>query len=365
MSISNTNRPHYPALDGLRGIAILLVVLYHNFGFIPFFNYGWLGVDLFFVLSGFLITEILLNTRDTKNYFKTFYTRRMLRIFPLYYLSLVLVIIVFPAIKNFPFNLDFYTKNQVWFWLYLENWLLIFKAWGSSTYILNHFWSLSVEEQFYFVWPLIILLVKRPKYLLWLCFSVLLIVILSRCYIWYNKSSYTSYTYIFLFTRIDGILIGSMLALTKLINYNFLKKYSYLIIFSLATLNFLFYFINRYKQFTFPYWAIVGYTTFSVIFALIAYEAIDRRDKILTFILSIPLLRFLGKISYGFYVFHWPIYFMLYKYTDSWAQSNFRLDGFSLHFFVSLVLTFIAFIISVISYYTYERIWLRLKERYT
>ena len=78
------NRHYYPALDGLRGVAILLVVLYHNFGFIKQSYFGWLGVDLFFVLSGFLITDILLRTRSQPGFLKDFYMRRVLRIFPLY-----------------------------------------------------------------------------------------------------------------------------------------------------------------------------------------------------------------------------------------------------------------------------------------
>src|SRR5262245_16358318 len=170
MNNQPASRSHYPGLDGLRGIAILLVILYHNFGFIPFLNYGWLGVDLFFVLSGFLITEILLKTRTTTNYFKNFYTRRVLRIFPLYYLCLILVIVIFPLIKNFPYDLSFYRENQVWFWFYLQNWMLIFKQWNDSAILLNHFWSLAVEEQFYIVWPLLVLLIRKPKQLLILTF---------------------------------------------------------------------------------------------------------------------------------------------------------------------------------------------------
>src|SRR3954463_6186807 len=103
------NRSHFPALDGLRGVASLLVVIYHNFGFInKYFFFGWLGLDIFFVLSGFLITDILLNTLDTKYYLRNFYVRRILRVFPLYYASLVIFLIIFPAIPRLPIHISYF-----------------------------------------------------------------------------------------------------------------------------------------------------------------------------------------------------------------------------------------------------------------
>src|SRR5690606_28459276 len=120
------NRLYYPALDGLRGLAILLVVVYHNFGFINYFFFGWLGVDLFFVLSGFLITDILLRTLGQPNYLRNFYTRRVLRIFPLYYLALIIFLIIIPK-TNLSLDLAYYKENEIWLWTYIQNWLYIFK----------------------------------------------------------------------------------------------------------------------------------------------------------------------------------------------------------------------------------------------
>src|SRR3979409_1142111 len=111
MKPENPNRRYYPVLDGIRGFAILLVVFYHNFGFINYFFFGWLGVDLFFVLSGFLITDILLKTLTNKNYLTNFYMRRILRIFPLYYLSLILFLIILPKL-NLRFDVKYYSDNQ-------------------------------------------------------------------------------------------------------------------------------------------------------------------------------------------------------------------------------------------------------------
>src|SRR5512144_2577839 len=99
MKPTTSTRSYYPALDGLRGIAIILVICCHNFDFIPYLRFGWIGVDLFFVLSGFLITDILLQTRDDKNYLQNFYLRRILRIFPLYYGVLLLFFALAPALQ--------------------------------------------------------------------------------------------------------------------------------------------------------------------------------------------------------------------------------------------------------------------------
>src|SRR5580765_1086061 len=101
MTELTAKRPHYPALDGLRGLAILLVVFYHNFGFINYSFFGWIGVDLFFVLSGYLITDILLKTVNEPGYLRNFFARRVLRIFPLYYLSLIVFLLILPQFDIF------------------------------------------------------------------------------------------------------------------------------------------------------------------------------------------------------------------------------------------------------------------------
>jgi len=364
MNNETAERIHYPGLDGLRGIAILLVILYHNFGFITFFNYGWLGVDLFFVLSGFLITEILLQSRNTSKYFRNFYARRMLRIFPLYYLSLILIILVFPFIKNFPFHLKFYTDNQIWFWFYMQNWLLILKDWDNNALLLNHFWSLAVEEQFYIIWPLLLYVIKKPRNLMVLIISVLVAVVAARCIIWYNKELFPVYGNLFLFTRIDGILIGALLALLKLINYNFLKKYSFFVTLFLACVNFLFYFINKTREFTFPYWAIVGYTTFTILFAMLVYETIQGENRTINFLLNIKPLKFFGKISYGLYVFHWPVYLILYSWVEKKVKAISVLSENNLVIVVSILLTIIGILISIISFYTFESYFLKKKKAF-
>jgi peptidoglycan/LPS O-acetylase OafA/YrhL len=164
-----------PALDGVRGLAILAVLLFHFLAPVNpqgpldntitwLFSYGALGVDLFFVLSGFLITGILYDSRADPAYFRNFYMRRVLRIFPLYYGVLALVFFVVPMIPPLRGSEIASLQNyQAWAWLYGVNvYLAIHGAWGLS--YLEHFWSLAVEEQFYLVWPLLVwLLAARPR----------------------------------------------------------------------------------------------------------------------------------------------------------------------------------------------------------
>ncbi|MBI5858469.1 MAG: acyltransferase [Sphingobacteriales bacterium] len=356
-----TGRQYFPALDGLRGLAILLVVIYHNFGFIEkYFFFGWLGVDLFFVLSGFLITNILLKELGSKNYLKNFYVRRILRIFPLYYLCLILFLILLPQL-NTSLDLKYYTDNQGWIWAYLQNWLYIFKP-PADTSTLNHLWSLAVEEQFYLLWPLVILLLKRPKYL-FVFISLLLMTVLGlRLWIWMHHLSDFSYYNLYTFTRIDGICIGSMVALLQRIHPGFLKKYTSAIVLFFAALNFAFFFVNRFYQFSFPYLALAGYTTFAMIFGLLVNEAVARETKLINLIFNIPLLKFFGRISYGFYMFHWPVYLLLSPVLFSWIQQF--SSGWITHFSVSVIGTLAAVLLSWLSFNYYEKHFLKLKNRF-
>jgi peptidoglycan/LPS O-acetylase OafA/YrhL len=355
------SRPHYTALDGLRGLAILLVVVYHNFGFINYFFFGWLGVDLFFVLSGFLITDILLRSLGSPHYLRNFYMRRVLRIFPLYYVCLIFFLLILPPIKDYAGTLKYYTDNQVWLWTYFQNWLYIFKP-TNDTDILHHFWSLAVEEQFYLVWPLTILLVRKPQYLLMLLGVVLVGVIALRYIVWVNKIENLAYFNLFTFSRVDGICIGSMLALVHKINFGFVQKYTSAIVFGLAGLNFLFYFFNRYYNFTFPYLAIVGYTTFGVIFALLVHEAVTQKTPLINTVFSSSPLRFFGRLSYGLYVFHWPVYLLLNPMVMKWLSLH--QTGLPVAFTSSVLCTLTAILISLLSYHLFEKHFLKLKLNY-
>ncbi len=354
------DRKHYPTLDGLRGLAILLVVVYHNFGFIDYFFFGWLGVDLFFVLSGFLITDILLKTASTPKFLSNFYIRRALRIFPLYYLFIVFCLFIIPQL-NLTFEVKYYVDNQIWLWTYLQNWLYVFKP-TNGVNALHHLWSLAVEEQFYLFWPLIILIIKKPKYLFLFISIILIAVIGLRLWIWNSQVADIAYFNLYTFSRIDGICIGCMVALLQKIDSNFLKKYTPWIVLFFAGINFIFFFINKQYDFSFPYLAIAGYTTFAMMFGLLVNEAVTGETKIITRVFTMPVLRFFGKISYGFYIFHWPVYLLLTPWLYSHVSKY--LSGNLLSFLVSLLATIVAVFISWISYRYYESHFLKLKDIY-
>jgi peptidoglycan/LPS O-acetylase OafA/YrhL len=175
---------HLPVLDGIRGVAILAVLLFHfltpenrdgavNGAVAWVVSYGALGVDLFFVLSGFLITGILYDARTDRHYFRNFYMRRLLRIFPLYYGVLAIIFLVLPLVPELRgTELAGLRTHQTWAWLYAVNiYLAIHDGWVLS--YIEHFWSLSVEEQFYLVWPLALwLLAAKPRIFLTFSFLV-------------------------------------------------------------------------------------------------------------------------------------------------------------------------------------------------
>jgi peptidoglycan/LPS O-acetylase OafA/YrhL len=175
MSAPHSTDTRNPRLDGLRGIAILLVVFHHGGLRLPLsegpalhlyataVELGFVGVDLFFVLSGYLITGILLRTKDAPDYYRTFYVRRTLRIFPVYYLWLVFMLLVIPQLEFFA-KFGYFQHaarfEPTWYWLYLSNVKAALDGvWQHS--LLSLTWSLAIEEQFYLVWPFVVRRLSR------------------------------------------------------------------------------------------------------------------------------------------------------------------------------------------------------------
>jgi peptidoglycan/LPS O-acetylase OafA/YrhL len=213
---------HIPSLDGIRGVAILLVLVHHLSmsvqthrgvlgGLWRACEYGWVGVTLFFVLSGFLITRILIASRGSEGYFRSFYIRRALRIFPLYYLTLIVGLLLVPVLTSAP-----HPTGTAWYWFYGSNLPMTFPSLhGPSGVALNfaHFWSLAVEEQFYLVWPTIVMALSM-KSLERLAVLAIPIAIVSRAVLsWATPGSPGGE--FFTLSHVDALGIGAFIAVRE------------------------------------------------------------------------------------------------------------------------------------------------------
>ena len=352
---------YFPALDGLRGLAILLILLFHNFDFLPFFQQGWIGVDLFFVLSGFLITGILIKKKETTHFLRNFYARRILRIFPIYYLSIIIFLFILPNLVNYPPGLRYFIINQYWFWLEIQNWLFILKPSGNNNF-LNHFWSLALEEQFYLISPWIILFIRKIQNVISFLLGLLLLLMLCRLILWFLRIENISYIDLYAFTRTDGLCIGSLLAIFRN-QGNFKMKRLDKVLSSLFLL-LVFIIVPLFKVFyqsRLPYLACCLYPGIALFWGLIVWSSVQTGNLMYRFFNN-RFLIFLGKISYGLYIFHWPINRIL--------QLNIKFDTCQQHLFwnnllLAVISTAIAILVSIFSYYTYERYFLGFKKYFT
>ena len=342
---------YYKSLDGIRAIAALLVMLLHFFNMTTINSYaleifaslskiGQTGVTLFFVLSGFLITRILLNTKTHKNYLKNFYIKRVLRIFPLYYSFLLF----YYCLKPLFFSTSFPIINPEYYYLFLQNIALTFTINSSGP---GHFWSLAVEEHFYLIWPFVILLSSK-KQLKRIIFFIVIFCLVLRFYMLINNYKVIWFT----LTRIDSLAIGSFLAIYELKTNYILKKEKLILIgLVLIFLNITSYTIVH--KFSFNLFQTIKYTLWSITFTYILYLLISNSKSLLSKLLFTKFFSFTGKISYGLYVYHlFAFEYVFYIFKKINWQYKFIL-GFLLSYFIA-----------TLSYYLLETPFLKLKKKF-
>jgi len=330
-----TQHRYYPELDGVRAIAALLVMLFHavQSGLLPLpfsVSVGQTGVDLFFVLSGFLITSILLkaNPGDWSEV-RTFYTRRVLRIFPLYYLALLLY---WPLFQ----------KPSWFFWVYLQNFWISFGRIANGPV---HFWSLAIEEQFYLVWPFLVLFVSRKRLLPILTGTIIFAAVLR-----FGLALGHHNVFVLTFTRLDGLSAGAILA--TLNSRHSLVRWARLMLsaaaFALIASAILGHFFRNTENAIF---VALKYTLLTTVYAGAVGWLLCRPESTAAKLLSVRWLRYIGRISYGLYVYH--------PFVFTWTYSHFPgapvLERVSLGVALSLL-------IATVSWYAFEIWFIRLKD---
>jgi peptidoglycan/LPS O-acetylase OafA/YrhL len=355
---------HVPPLDGLRAVAVLMVLLAHFKEATPrrtweVFHQGGFGVYLFFVLSGFLITRILLSEKSKPGYFRNFYARRTLRIFPLYYGVLALQFwVLLPLFPTPRILAD--APYQGWLWAYGYNILTAVKGhylFASDWMVLGHFWSLAVEEQFYLVWPLIVLALSRES-LLKLCIGIVALTPILRLG-FYIAGANQYWVTMFTICQMDSLALGAMLACFESSGYlNAVVPTAWRVVLGVGTILVICsFFYPRSPESTLPLIFYHGAVAlfFGAVVALAVcgvFRWLDHR-----------LLREVGQKSYAMYVFHIPLLVVAIKYIhlpsqlQQWTGHPYLAD--MIFFFLMIVVTYL---VAFISYNAYEKHFLRLKR---
>jgi peptidoglycan/LPS O-acetylase OafA/YrhL len=368
-------KSRFPALDGIRALAIVMVFALHygggtHGGFVlnvvnQLRQRGWIGVDLFFTLSGFLITGILYDTRMDSHYFKRFFARRSVRIFPIFYLVFSIFLILTP-ILHYQWKM-----GHLLFLLYLGNLSLAANssldvirssthpAWSAH---LIHFWSLCVEEQFYLLWPLVVWLVRDRIRLIGVASGLSVLALLlrvamvpnvpvSKLEIWITHQ---------LPFRMDSLLLGAILALVlrgpnsnvwqRLCKWSFLIPTIAFIVFSFAS-----------PKLSAPWLNTIGFSMLALASAGLIGATL-RPGSVAFRLFNLKPLRILGKYSYGFYVYHllWAgAWSALVAYLTPRFHSSVPANA------ISAVTNFgLSFLVAKISYDYFEVRFLRFKKNF-
>jgi len=307
-----------PLLDGVRGLAIALVMLFHfsilmhpdgtaERIWMGLARMGWSGVDLFFVLSGHLITGILLQTRGSPGYYRSFYARRALRIFPLYYAVVFVSLVILPRIDHPEVrSIGSVAGDELWYWAYLSNWKLA-QAGRFRHAILDISWSLSIEEQFYLVWPLVVSLCRR-RGLLVLC-PLLMAGALGLRMTLLSRGAAPLTAYVLTPCRIDALAAGALLAAMLATEKGRLRarRLALPVLVGAAMVLGVVILLQGGNQYG-PLMQRGGYSALALLFAAgLAVLLTGSPASPGARLLAGRWLRVLGRLSYGLYLVHLPL----------------------------------------------------------
>jgi peptidoglycan/LPS O-acetylase OafA/YrhL len=303
----STPRGYITELDGLRGIAILLVMVHRMYpragGASPWpVEAGWIGVDLFFVISGYLITGILLDTRDDRNFFRNFYARRVLRIFPLFYVLVGGLFLVFPLAGHTQFVRE--AGSPLWYLLHLGNVpeALLGK---DPPYWIATVWSLAIEEQFYWTFPLLVRFAKREHLARWLAVAAG-VAVATRVVTLILIPERERVQYLFTLCRLDTIAAGCMLAVLVRTAW-FVRSRARLArpLVAIAAACGGVELVAHFDRTTI-FGRTAGYSVVALGFAAVVLLVVLARGTRRTAWLRSPVLAYPGKLCFGLYLLHRP-----------------------------------------------------------
>ena len=352
-------------LDGLRGIAILLVLAFHFtphtgplHSMVHVFQLGWTGVDLFFVLSGYLITGILVDTVGHRSYYRNFIVRRCLRIFPAYYLSLVIYCILtyYPLAPRWG---EFLREGGWWYVTYLGNIRVTLDAAWPALSLLTPLWSLQVEEQFYLSFPLLVWALKRKTLAKVLAASVVVAFAL-RFALSLALPKNVAGEYVLMPCRMDALAMGGLIAIAQRERPEWLKGrwIGWLTLAAAATFVAVIVFYSNTDPWPFGMHTL-GYTALDLMFAGILVMLMHWRQPFLLWVCRTRFLVWVGTISYGLYLLHMPGAFLGRRLASHIVRIT---PSGSAEFFVSVA---VSLALAWISWTLFESRILRLKERFT